>query len=79
MAHMGVTRAVDPSPILRLLADRDGECSFEDALGTLKQQGLSDNDSRDALWQLLSQGTIEFTSERRLRLPQHSASEKAAG
>ena len=73
------TAAIDPRPILEFIR-RKGESSFEDALKLLEQQvGLSPSRARDALWRMLAQGIIEFTTDRHLRLPSAPALDRAAG
>ena len=76
---MMATAAVDPRPVLDLIR-KQGESSFEDALKLLEQQvGLTSTGARDALWRMLSQGLIEFTTDRHLRLPSQTALDRAAG
>jgi DNA-binding transcriptional regulator PaaX len=79
MIVMATTRSIDPKPLLHLLEEHGGECTFDDGIHVLTREGLSENDARDALWRLLSQGIVEFTTDRLLRLPHHSVRERAAG
>lgn len=69
--------AVDPLPVLNLIRSQ-GESSFDDALSLLVGTGLTPTGARDALWRMLSQGLIEFTTDRHLRLPSEEL-DKAAG
>lgn len=78
MSSMAAVPVVDPRPVLDLIKKKGGECSFDDGVTSLEARGLSKSDARDAIWRLLSQGIIEFTTDRHLRLP-HPALEKAAG
>lgn len=73
-----VTPVIDPEPVLQLINTHGGECSFDAAIEVLQKQGLNQSDARDGLWRLLSHGIIEFTSDRKLRLP-HPGLERAAG
>lgn len=70
MSAMRAIPVVDPQPVLELIAQR-GECSFEEALNALAQRGFTPSAARDALWQLLSDGRIEFTTDRNLTVPKH--------
>ncbi len=68
MSPMAV-HAIDPKPLLTYMAKNRGECSFDEAMEVLQKHGLSESDARDGIWRLLSNGTICFTDDRRLRLP----------
>lgn len=78
MSIAGAIPVIDPQPILQLINTRGGECSFDEAIEVLQKQGLNQSDARDGLWRLLSQGIIEFTSDRKLKLPR-PVLERAAG
>ncbi len=79
MTVMASSPAIDPKPLIELLQRQGGECSFDDGVRALEVGGLSKDDARDVVWRLLSQGVVEFTTDRELRLPQHSVKERAAG
>ena len=70
--------AIDPQPVLNLIQQRGGECSFSEAMDTLINLGMTESAARDALWRLLSDGTIEFTTDRNLAVPR-SDMRQAAG
>lgn len=78
MSVMATLKAFDRMPVLDYLAQHGGEASFEELLRTLERLGMSESDGRDALWRLLSQGFVEFTAERRVRIPNREL-ERAAG
>jgi len=59
---------IDPEPILSLIRQR-GECSFDDAINVLRERGMDSTRARDAIWQLLSDGVIQFTTDRHLTMP----------
>jgi hypothetical protein len=69
MNAMPVFPKVDPQPILDLINQMGGECSFDDAMATLVKTGIAKSAARDAVWQLLSDGAIIFTADRRLKAP----------
>jgi len=71
MNAMPVVPVVDPRPVLNLIEQRGGESSFEDAMKVLVQLGMLPSAARDALWRFLSDGTIEFTTDRHLTLPRY--------
>ena len=68
MSVMAARATVDPTPVIRHLREHE-ESAFDDALAVLTNTGMTDSEARDAVWQLLSRGLIEFTTDRRLRLP----------
>lgn len=68
MSAMAVHAAVDPTPVLEHLRQQQ-ESAFKEVLNIFTNNGLSEGEARDAVWQLLSRGLIEFTTDRRLRLP----------
>lgn len=68
MSVMAVRVGVDPAPLTKHLEEH-AESTFDEALRIFKNAGLSETQARDEVWQLLSQGVIEFTTDRRLRLP----------
>lgn len=68
MAVMAAVPTIDPTPLIRLIEERGGQCSFEDAVEVFQTRGLTPNDARDAVWRLLSQGVVEFTTDRAVRL-----------
>ena len=59
---------IDPKPVLDMIREHH-ECTFEDAIQALMHNGATESAARDALWQLLSDGTIVFTTERNLAAP----------
>ena len=61
--------AIDPQPILNLIQQNGGECTFSEAIATFKNLGMSESAATDALWRVLSDGTIEFTTDRNLTVP----------
>jgi len=69
---------IDPQPLIHLLKEHGGKCQFDEGVRILTVAGLTENDARASLWMLLSQGIVEFTTDRDLRLPQ-SGQERAAG
>jgi len=73
MNAMPVVPSIDPQPILDLIEQRGGECSFDEALTLLGQRGMRESTARDALWRLLSDGIIEFTVDRHLTTPRPGA------
>jgi hypothetical protein len=77
MSVMDSTNAIDPRPVFELIERQGGECSFEDAVNAFVALGLSESKARDVLWQLLSDGTLEFTTDRHLTMPTTLA--RAAG
>ena len=78
MNAMRAVPIVDPQPVLELIQQR-GECTFDEALDALVRHGFSQSSARDALWQLLSDGRLEFTAKRNLRAPGPAVSGFAAG
>lgn len=68
MSVMAAVPTIDPTPLVQFLEENGGESSFEDAVGVLQTRGLTPNDARDVVWRLLSQGVIEFTTDRAVRL-----------
>lgn len=77
---MSALRAIpllDPQPVLDLIQERGGECSFDEAVKMLRQRGSSESGARDALWQFLSDGRIEFTADRNLTVPKSDVPEQA--
>jgi hypothetical protein len=70
MNAMPVGPVVDPQPVLNVIKQMGGECSFDDAMAALVQAGMTLAVARDALWQLLSEGDIAFTADRKLTVPQ---------
>lgn len=79
MGSMMTPRTVDPQPLLGFIADKGGESSFDDALQMFVKIGMTPSQARDTLWRLLSDGTIEFTTDRRLRAPRNRVSNRAVG
>ncbi len=79
MNAMPVVPVIDPQPILDLIRQKGGECLFNDAVQALVDLGQSESSARDALWRLLSDGTIEFTVDRHLTVPKPDALDGAAG
>lgn len=72
--------SLDRTLLLELLSKNGGECSFDEALKAIIQGlRMTESDARDAVWRLLSQGYVEFTPDRRLRLPAQVKLERAAG
>lgn len=69
MSTMAAALEPDTRPLLALMQRNDGKCTFADAVQVLIRQGLSASDARDMIWQLLSDGTVDFTTSRELRLP----------
>jgi hypothetical protein len=69
MSTLASTPNIDPEPILRHMAAKGGNCSFEEAMQLYLRLGMTPTQARDALWRLLSDGAIEFTVDRRLRVP----------
>jgi hypothetical protein len=68
---------IDPQPVLDLIQQK-GECSFDDAVRALVERNFSESGARDALWQFLSDGRIQFTTDRKLTVPKADASDQAA-
>ena len=69
---MSALRAIpllDPQPVLDLIQESGGACSFDEAVAALRQRGFSESAARDALWQFLSDGRIDFTADRQLTVP----------
>jgi len=69
---MSALRAVpllDPQPILELIQQKGGTCSFDEAVQVLVRARFSESAARDALWQFLSDGRLEFTADRQLKVP----------
>ena len=77
MTVMDSVRTIDPRPIFALIERQGGECSFDEATRAFTELGMTESEARDALWQLLSDGALEFTTERRLMMPSTPA--RAAG
>ena len=73
MSVMYTSRPIDDKALFRLLDNRGGECSFEDAVGAFRSQGITDDDARDEIWRLLSHGQLVFTPDRHLTKPGSSA------
>ena len=69
MSALRAVPVLDPQPVLNLIQERGGVCTFDEALRVLVQRGFSETSARDALWQFLSDGRLEFTSDRQLRAP----------
>lgn len=65
---MATALEVDTKPLLRMM-EQKGKCNFADSLQAFTRQGLSASEARDTIWRLLSEGLIEFTTDRQLRLP----------
>ena len=71
MNAMPIVPSIDPEPLLNLIRQKGGECSFEEAMKVVEVElGMTESAARDALWRLLSDGTIEFTTDRHLTVPQ---------
>jgi hypothetical protein len=79
MNAMPVVPIIDPQPVLDLIKRMGGECSFDDAIAVLVQAGMPISVARDALWQLLSDGYIAFTADRKLTVPKSDGASQAAG
>jgi hypothetical protein len=60
---------VDPQPVLQLIQQNGGTCTFDQAVQMLMRGGFSESAARDALWQFLSDGRLEFTPDRQLKVP----------
>jgi hypothetical protein len=60
--------AIDPEPVFALIREKGGESSFTDAIRALMRVGIAEAAARDALWRLLSDGSIEFTIDRQLTI-----------
>lgn len=69
MNAMPVIPWIDPEPVLNLIKAKGGECSFDEAMNALVELGMTEAAARDGLWRLLSDGTIEFTTDRHLTTP----------
>jgi hypothetical protein len=69
---------IDPQPVLDLIEQKGGECSFDEAVRALVEHRFSESGARDALWQFLSDGRIQFTAERNLTVPKADVSDQAA-
>jgi hypothetical protein len=69
MSALRAVPVLDLQPVLNLIQERGGVCTFDEALRVLVQRGFSETSARDALWQFLSDGRLEFTSDRQLRAP----------
>lgn len=69
MNAMPVVPWIDPEPVLKLISEKGGECSFDDAMNALVKLGMAQSVARDGLWRLLSDGTIAFTTDRHLTTP----------
>jgi DNA-binding transcriptional regulator PaaX len=69
MNAMPVVPWVDPKPVLELIKEKGGECSFDEAMNALVELGMTQAAARDGLWRLLSDGQIEFTTDRHLTIP----------
>jgi hypothetical protein len=78
MNAMPVPHLLDPKPVLALIQDKGGECSFDEAMDALVHLGMTRSAARDGLWQLLSDGEIEFTADRKLTAPKSDASDQIA-
>jgi len=79
MGTMSGHGKIEIAPLFELIERNGGECSFSDGLKALNQLGMSESQARDMLWRLLSDGSIEFTVERHLKVPTTSEFERAAG
>jgi hypothetical protein len=66
---MATAHNINADALLAMMQQKGGECTFDEGLTALVQQGMTKSGARDALWQLLSDGTIEFTTDRHLKLP----------
>jgi hypothetical protein len=78
---MSALRAIpllDPQPVLDLIEQKGGACSFDEAVRVLVQRRFSESAARDALWQFLSDGRIEFTADRQLTVPKSDVPEQTA-
>jgi DNA-binding transcriptional regulator PaaX len=69
MSALRAVPVLDPQPVLDLIRERGGVCTFDEALRMLAQRGFSEASARDALWQFLSDGRLEFTQDRQLTVP----------
>jgi hypothetical protein len=76
MSALRAIPVLDPQPVLNLIKERGGACSFDDAVRALVQRGFTESAARDALWQFLSDGRIEFTADRQLTVPRADAPER---
>jgi hypothetical protein len=79
MNAMPITHMIDPKPVLDLIEQKGGECSFDEAMDALVRLGIPKTAARDGLWQLLSDGSIEFTADRKLAVPKSDVPEQVAG
>src|ERR1017187_5717175 len=59
MNAMPVPHVIDPKPVLDLIEQKGGECSFDEALDALVHLGMKRAAARDGLWQLLSDGSLQ--------------------
>lgn len=69
MSALRAVPVLDPQPVLDLIQERGGVCTFDEALSLLVQRGFSEATARDAIWQFLSDGRLEFTPDRKLSVP----------
>jgi hypothetical protein len=69
---------IDAQPVLDLI-EQKGECSFDEAVRALVEHRFSEAAARDALWRFLSDGRIQFTTDRKLTVPKPDESDQAAG
>ena len=79
---MGVVaaRAFDPTLITSLLQKHGGTYPFSDLVDALIRGGLTEAEARDFVWRLLSEGFVQFTSDRKqIRLLPEEPAEKVAG
>lgn len=67
---------LDPQPILDLIEEKGGSCTFDEALDALVQRRFPLSAARDALWRFLSDGRIEFTPDRQLTVPHPDVPER---
>lgn len=76
MTALRAIPVIDPQPVLDLIQQKGGECSFDEAVAALVQRRFSESAARDALWQFLSDGRIEFTADRKLTVPDADVPER---
>jgi hypothetical protein len=78
MNAMRAIPLIDAQPVLDLIKQK-GECSFDEAVRVLVERRFSESGARDALWQFLSDGRVQFTPDRKLTVPKPDESNQTAG
>ena len=79
MNALPIVPMIDPTPIVSLIQAHGGQCSFDEAVLAFRNLGMSESSARDALWRLVSDGSVTFTVDRQLALPRPSRFDVAAG